>query len=123
MKALEWILRLAVAGEFLGHGVYALRGEPSFVALITGAVDLSEETARRALVVIGAIDVAIAALALLKPWRPALLYAALWGLATAAARPLSGATEMWAFVERFPNWAAPLALWVVLGQKARSSWR
>ncbi|MBC8327479.1 MAG: hypothetical protein H8E31_01895 [Planctomycetes bacterium] len=123
MRALEWILRLAVAGEFLGHGVLALRGEPGFRALITGTLDLSDDFARRALVVIGAVDLGIAALALLKPWRPAILYAAFWGLVTAAARPLSGTTEVWEFFQRFPDWAAPLALWLVLAKRARPTWR
>ncbi len=123
MRALAWILRLAVVGEFLGHGVYALRGTESFRALITGVFPVEDETARKALVVIGAVDLGIAAVTLLRPWRPALLWAAFWGLATAAARPLSGATEVWAFVERLPNMAAPLALWLVLGmQRARRSW-
>ena len=26
-KIIEWVLRIAVAGEFLGHGVFALQGK------------------------------------------------------------------------------------------------
>ena len=39
-KAIEWVLRVAVAGEYVGHGVFALQGKPAWVGWIqqfTGA--------------------------------------------------------------------------------------
>jgi len=30
-KKIEWILRIAVAGEFIGHGVFALQGKEGWV--------------------------------------------------------------------------------------------
>ena len=122
MKALEWILRLAVAGEFLGHGVYALRGEPTYLALITGTVGWSEELSLRALVVIGALSLGIGAQTLFKPWRPSLLFGGILAMLAAAAYPLGGG-ESWSFLERWPNWAAPLALWLVLSKSGKSDWR
>lgn len=119
MKALEWLLRLAVAGEFLGAGLLALRGEADYLAPLAGALGLGEAFARRALVVFGALDVAVAALALLRPWRPALLYGVAWGLGAAALPALAPAGDVWVFLAAAPAWAAPLALWVLLGGRRR----
>ena len=30
-KLIEWILRVSVAGEFLGHGVFALQGKQQWI--------------------------------------------------------------------------------------------
>jgi len=30
-KKIEWTLRIAVAGEFIGHGVFALQGKQDWV--------------------------------------------------------------------------------------------
>ena len=74
---------------------------------------MSAEWAARLLPVIACLDFVVAAAALSKPLRIILLYAALWGFATALARPVSGEAEVWAFIERWPNCAAPLALlWI-----------
>ena len=110
MKKIEWILRIALFGEFLGHGWYAWRAEPSFQAILMGATGLSETWAVRLLPLIGCMDFVVASAALIKPVRVILLYAAVWGFATALARPVSGETDVWAFIERWPNGAIPLAL-------------
>jgi hypothetical protein len=112
LRRLEWILRIAVFGEFLGHGILALQQRTSFLFLLEHAMGMPESMGRHALLVIGAIDVLIATSALLRPWGPALLYAAAWGFVTALSRPMAGLT-IWEFVERWPNWAAPLALYFV----------
>ena len=33
-KKIEWILRVAVAGEFVGHGVFALQGKKAWIAIL-----------------------------------------------------------------------------------------
>jgi len=71
------------------------------------------------LTVIGILDVIVAIIVLIKPVKPVLLWAALWGFWTALVRPLVGNTadifslsSPWLdFIERFANWAAPLALY------------
>jgi len=30
-KKAEWVLRIAVAGEFLGHGVFAMQGKKDWI--------------------------------------------------------------------------------------------
>lgn len=114
MKVLEWTLRIALFGEFLGHGIFAFRAVPNFQELMAGALGISTEAAAGILPVIGVIDFVVAALALVYPMRAVLLYAALWGLLTGLARPVSG-KEIWDFVERWPNWGIPLALLLVRG--------
>ncbi len=112
VTALEWILRIALCGEFLGHGWFAFVGDGHFVTLLVNATPVPIAYAPSVLRVIGIVDFAIAALALARPARPVLLYAAAWGLATALARPVAG-LEVWAFVERLPNAGVPLALFAV----------
>ena len=109
-KKLEWTLRIALCGEFLGHGWYAFQAVPRFQAMLAGATGLSFESAATLLPVIGVIDFGIAALALIRPIRIVLLYAAIWGFLTALARPVSGVTDVFAFIERLPNCGVPLAL-------------
>ena len=59
---------------------------------------------------IGIIDLLIAVISLMKPMKPVLLYAAFWAFATALMRPIAGGYIL-DFIERFANWAAPLALY------------
>lgn len=113
-KKIEWILRIAVAGEFLGHGVFALEGKKAWIEwihLMTGA-DLA--TAGTLLVLIGLADIATACIVLFRPVRVVLLWATFWGFWTALVRPLVG-ESFWDFIERFANWGAPLALLLHLG--------
>ena len=30
-KVIEWVLRISVAGEFLGHGVFAIQGKKDWI--------------------------------------------------------------------------------------------
>jgi hypothetical protein len=111
LQSAEWVLRIAVAGEFLGHGILALQGKPGWIPLFE-AVGISPETAVILLPLIGAMDVLLAAHVLVRPWRPALLWMAFWGFWTALLRPIAG-EPVWDFVERFSNWGAPLTLYIM----------
>lgn len=109
-KKFEWILRVGVAGEFLGHGILAILGKADWIKWISQMTGVAVETALVLLVLIGIFDVIVALVVLLKPVQPVLLWAALWGFWTALLRPLVG-QSFWDFIERFANWAAPLALY------------
>ena len=113
-KIIEWVLRIAVAGEFIGHGVFALQGKKAWIGWVAtfGISDVSLAT--QLLFFVGAIDVALAVLILIKPIRLALLWMALWGFWTALLRPIVG-EPIWDFIERWANWGAPLALLLILG--------
>ena len=106
---MEWVLRVAVAGEFIGHGVFALQGRKAWVDWfsIFGISDTA--TATKLLFLVGALDIALALLILVKPVRIALLWMAFWRCWTALMRAIAG-DSIFEFVERWANWGAPLAL-------------
>ncbi|MBI2630767.1 hypothetical protein HYW73_00935 [Candidatus Nomurabacteria bacterium] len=109
-KKLEWILRIGVAGEFLGHGVFAVLGKADWIKWTQQLTGLDLATATMFMTVVGAADILLAVLVLWKPMKPILLWMAFWGFWTALVRPLVG-LPIWDFIERFANWAAPLALY------------
>lgn len=108
LKDPKWILRIGVSGEFLGHGIFALMIKQSWIPYFT-AIGISESVATTLLPLIGLMDITIAALVLIRPFKFILAWATFWGFWTALVRPLSGGS-IFDFVERFANWAAPLAL-------------
>lgn len=121
-KNIEWILRIAVAGEFLGHGIFAIQGKKDWINWFSYFGINDFETAKNLLFVIGVMDIILAILILIKPVRIILLWMAIWGFFTAVIRPIVG-MPIWDFVERFANWGAPLALFFMLGlPKNIKSW-
>lgn len=114
-RILSWVLRLGVFGEFLGHGVFALQGKEGWFKYFYGVGINNPETIISILFVVGVMDIILAFWVLWKPWKPALLWMAFWGLWTALVRWPLGSDPVWDFFERWPNWAAPLALYYVMG--------
>jgi len=110
---LQWILRIAVAGEFLGHGVFGLQQKAQWVKWTQELLGVSPETAGTIILLVGIMDVLLAIMVLVKPIRPLVLWMAVWGLWTALLRPLVG-EPIWDFIERWANWGAPLALYYLL---------
>ena len=113
-RVVEWVLRIAVAGEFIGHGVFALGRKPAWLEWFPVFGISNPETARTLLFLIGVVDIALAILVLVKPIRLALLWMTFWGFFTALVRPIVG-EPFWDFVERWANWGAPLALLLIIG--------
>ncbi len=113
-KTVQWILRIAVAGEFIGHGLLAIEGKADWIKWISQLTGAPTETATTLLLLIGLLDVLVALIVLIKPINIIILYAAVWGFWTALVRPLVG--QSWLdFVERSANWGAPLALLLMRG--------
>ena len=108
-KKAEWLLRIGVAGEFAGHGAFALQGKADWIKWAQQLSGMDASTATTFIFVVGVVDVLLAILILVKPIRPLLLWMAFWGFCTALVRPLVG-LPIWDFIERWANWAAPLAL-------------
>ncbi|MDP3764534.1 MAG: hypothetical protein Q8Q95_02850 [bacterium] len=113
-KKIKWVLRIAAAGEFAGHGVFALQGKKAWVEWfsIFGVSDTSLAT--QLLFFIGLLDITLAILILIKPIPIALLWMTFWGFWTALMRPIAG-EPIWDFVERWANWGVPLALLLLIG--------
>lgn len=121
-KFLEWVLRIAVAGEFIGHGVFAVQGKAQWVGWFSNFGVSDPILATKLLLIVGLIDISLAILVLVKPIRLALLWMVFWGFWTALLRPLVG-EPIWDFVERWANWGAPLALLILLGfPKSLKEW-
>ena len=117
----EWILRLGIFGEFLGHGVFALSVKASWLPYFA-SVGIAESTASTLMPLIGILDLLVAFLVLIKPLKVVLAWAAFWGFLTALIRPISG-EPIWDFLERWANWAAPLALLALQGfPKSLKDW-
>ncbi|MCR4274592.1 MAG: hypothetical protein NUW02_00875 [Candidatus Campbellbacteria bacterium] len=112
-KLIQWVLRIAVAGEFIGHGMLALDGKEQWLGWIQKLTGADLGTAITLLMLIGVADMFVALVVLLKPIRVVLLWAVLWGFWTALLRPIVG-ESIWDFIERFANWGAPLALLLML---------
>jgi len=110
-----WALRLGVAGEFLGHGVFALQGKEGWFKYFTPFGITDPSTITTILLVVGILDVTLALLVLVKPMRPLILWMAIWGLFTALLRWPIGPDPIWDFFERWANWGAPLALAMLMG--------
>src|SRR3990167_7416768 len=122
-KTVERILRIAIAGEFLGHGMFALQGKEGWFKYFQAVGITGEQTIVTLLLIVGVIDVALALLILIRPIPIALLYMALWGLWTAMIRWPIGPDPGWGFVGRWANWGGPLALLVLLGwPKSLKEW-
>ncbi len=122
---LEWILRLAVASTFVGHGLCAYWLQPGFIDLIVGTTDTflgadwevaeaREGFAIGVLPWIGHMDFAMAILILLpgKHLRAVALWMATWGFVTALSRMTAFGWERWPdlFI-RVANGGIPLILW------------
>lgn len=114
-KSVEWVLRIAVAGAFIGHGMFAIQGKQAWFKYFESVGIADPGTIVTLLFLVGVMDLFMAFLALVKPIRLAVLWMALWGLWTALVRWPVGPDPVWDFVERWPNWGAPLALLLTLG--------
>ncbi|MBI1974711.1 MAG: hypothetical protein HYS51_02630 [Candidatus Zambryskibacteria bacterium] len=119
-KKAEWLLRIGVAGEFVGHGLLAIGGKTDWVGWISQMINVSAPTATTLLFLIGILDVVVALVVLLRPMKPVLLWAAFWGFWTALVRPLVGQSVL-DFVERSANWAAPLALYYLYRTRSKKA--
>ncbi len=116
--AIPWILRVGVAGCFIGHGAFGVITKAAWVPYFAvGGV--SEPWAWRLMPWIGWMDITIGVLALLRPCRALLLWAVIWATWTALLRPLSGEPG-WEFWERAGNYGVPLALLAIVG--VRGTW-
>ncbi len=113
-KKVEWILRIGIFGTFLGHGIFALQLKPRFIEMLTAFMGVTGIFANNLMILIGVIDIIVALFALFYPIRIILIYASIWGFLTALARPIAN-DPIWDFIERWSNWAAPLALLYLKG--------
>jgi hypothetical protein len=112
----EWIFRIAVAMEFVGHGAFGLMTKAAWIPYFAVA-GIPEPWAWRLMPMVGALDVTLGLLLLVIPLRIVLLHMACWGLMTATLRPLAG-EGIWEMLERGYNYGVPLAFLLMVGVSA-----
>jgi hypothetical protein len=114
---LHWLLRVGVIGCFIGHGTYGLLTKEAWVPYF-GVVGIDWTWAYRLMPWIGVMDIGLGLTMAVVPLRVVLLHLTVWGLWTAALRPLSG-DVVWEFFERAGNYGVPLAFLVLAGVPCR----
>lgn len=119
IKHIRSVLRLAIFLTFFGHGYLALQGNERWIIYLE-TVGFSMNWSSHLIYWIGALDILVALLILIKPFKFVVYWALIWALATALIRPISG-ESIWAFVERGANWGAPLALLLLQNYKNKLS--
>ena len=124
-RGVDWLLRLSVAGAFIGHGLCAWWIKPSFIDLIVGTwdtilgQDLTASVSRQAfaeasLSVIAIQDFILVVLLLLphRKIRTVAMWMAIWGLVTAMSRMTAYGWGNWHDLAlRVCNGGIPLFLW------------
>lgn len=107
---LFWVLRFAVAAEYIGHGAFGILRKQSWIPYF-GVAGIGSESANQLMPWVGGFDILMGIIGLVSPRRIVLLHMTVWGVWTAMLRPL--ATEpFWEFIERSYNYGIPfLFLW------------
>jgi hypothetical protein len=117
---LPWILRVGVAACFLGHGMLGIMQTAAWASYFA-VMGIGRDTALHLMPMVGAFDVALALLVLLRPIRAVVFYMVIWCVLTALLRPLAG-EPFWEAVERAGNYGAPLALFLLMRNDGVNSW-
>jgi hypothetical protein len=110
---LHWILRVAVAGCFIGHGAFGIITKAAWVPYFA-IFGIPEAWAWKLMPVVGTVDISVGVLTLIQPVRAVVLYMTFWGFQTACLRPLAG-QDIWELLERAGNYGVPLAFLCLLG--------
>ncbi|SEQ06397.1 hypothetical protein [Neolewinella agarilytica] len=136
-KGLLWVIRLAIALTFIGHGFYAAGVHPvpaNFVLMTQSGLGVGESAARSMLLLVGILDFLAAGLLLLpwkKAWVVALGWIIPWAILTTLARLWSygGLVDSQTLITqwipeviiRLPHVFVPLALWTIIRVRSASS--
>jgi hypothetical protein len=112
-QKIHYILRLAVAMCFIGHGAFGIITKPIWCNYFA-VFGIGHDLAYRLMPLLGSFDIMMGILMLVYPMRIIPLWLIIWGAITASLRPLSG--EPFAeFMERAGNFGAPLAILILSG--------
>jgi len=120
-RTIWWVLRVAVGMCFIGHGMFGIITKAEWVPFF-GLVGIGAAGAYALMPLIGMLDIALGISVVVRPTRAVLVYMAVWGVWTAALRPLTG-DSAFELLERAGNYGAPLALLVFAGAgRGGGSW-
>lgn len=118
-QKIHYTLRIAIAMCFIGHGAFGIITKEIWTHYFA-VFGIGRAMAFRLMPLVGAVDILLGIVMLIRPTRAIAGWLVLWGLVTATLRPLSG--EPFAeLIERGGNFGAPLAF--VLLTHGRSWWK
>lgn len=120
-RTLELMLRIGVAGCYIGHGAFGVMGKEAWLPYFAVA-GIGPDLAWTLMPVVGSFDILIGILALVTPRPAVLVYAAGWGVWTALLRPLSG-ESVFETLERAGNYGVPVAFLIFAGVAWRPTLR
>ncbi len=107
-KQMYYVLRVASAMCFVGHGIFGILTKPIWCHYFA-VFGIGTVTAYQLMPIVGTIDILMGLLLLIYPMRAVFAWLVIWGMVTAALRPLSG--EPFAeCIERAGNYGAPFCL-------------
>ena len=110
---LHWVLRIAAAMCFIGHGAFGIRMKAAWVNYFL-SLGFTEGVAWRLMPIVGTVDIMMGIFVLLSPCRAVLLWMTFWATFTAFLRPLAG-EPFWETLERAGNYGIPLAFLAMSG--------
>ncbi len=112
-QKIHYTLRIAAAMCFIGHGAFGIITKAIWCNYFA-VFGIDKVHAYQLMPVLGTVDILLGLTLLFKPVDAIAVWLVIWGIVTAACRPLSG--EPFAeFIERAGNYGAPLALLVLAG--------
>ncbi|OOQ62228.1 hypothetical protein [Mucilaginibacter pedocola] len=113
-KTVHYILRIAVAMCFIGHGAFGIITKEVWCNYFA-VFGIGKATAYTLMPWVGAFDILMGVVMLFLPVRAIALWLVVWGVFTALLRPLSG-EPVAEVIERAGNFGAPLALLLLSGK-------
>lgn len=114
---LHWVLRVTAALCFIGHGAWGVITKAGWLPFFRSQ-GIPDDIAWNLMPIIGAIDIIMGILLLIKPRRIIIMWMLIWALWTAILRPISGTPGTWEFWERAGNFLPPLMLFIMAGAVA-----
>ncbi|HVV02624.1 MAG TPA: hypothetical protein VHC96_00315 [Puia sp.] len=112
-QKIHYTLRIAIAMCFIGHGTFGIITKAVWTHYFA-VFGIGRALAYRLMPWVGTVDILLGLLTLVRPIRAIAGWLVVWGLITAALRPLSG--EPFAeLIERGGNFGAPLAFLLLSG--------
>jgi hypothetical protein len=113
-KKLQWLMRISMAGTYIGHGAFGIIGKEAWLPYFN-LFGFTDSQGWALMPVVGAMDITFGILILVFPMRLMMLHLAFWGVMTAMFRPLTGEGVWQEVFERGGNYCVPMALLVLTG--------
>ena len=119
-QKIYYILQLAVAMCFIGHGAFGIITKPIWCNYFA-VFGIGHDLAYRLMPVVGVLDILAGTMMLIYPIAIIPGWLIIWGIITALLRPLSG-EPVGEFIERAGNFGVPMALLLLVGAKQNISY-